>query len=484
MALFTISPSYGTTDSIFVFDASEVRDLEDAEEDLQVRWDWESDSTFDTEFTTNKIAEHKFVIGGTYYITLEVKDTRGMTNRETQFLRVSWTNRAPHASFSVSPDGGFLQDIFVFNASSSSDAEDDNATLKCRWDFDGDGAWDTEYSTEKTFQHQYDTPGLYQVKLEVKDKGGLTNEVTYTLVVGGMNQAPNPPEAPAPANNNNEASTLCVLGWTCIDPENDALVFDVYFGTAANPPLVISGLNKNSYSCLPLEYETDYYWKIVAHDPYGHTIEGDIWHFTTNESLNPMNTVRDPRDGKIYKTVEIDGKIWMAENLNIGSMIHSSTGGLNRDGYQKDTTKIEKYCYNNDPKNCETYGGLYQWDAAMRFGNGDASEGICISGWHIPTQAEWKELYLYYEDELSLNSGVELSLGSQSGFQALYTGYLIFAERKFYDIGQAGYLWSSTVNNQLNHLAMIRSIYRGRLDFQEDTSQKINGLPVRCVRNY
>jgi len=197
-----------------------------------------------------------------------------------------------------------------------------------------------------------------------------------------------------------------------------------------------------------------------------------------------MNTFRDPRNGQIYKTVEIDGKIWMAENLNIGSMIHSSTGGLNGDGYQKDSTKIEKYCYNNDPKNCEIYGALYQWDGAMRFTSNEASGGICATGWHLPTQAEWRDLYLYYEEDLGIDSGVELMLGSQSGFQALFSGYLIFAERKFYDLGQAGYFWSSTVNSQLNHLAMGRAVYRGKVDFQEDTYQKVNGLPVRCIKNY
>ena len=484
MALFTISPSYGTTDSIYVFDASEVRDLEDASEDLQVRWDWESDSTFDTEFTTNKIIEHQFDIGGTYYISLEVKDTRGMTNRITEFLRVSWRNQEPHASFSVSPDGGFLQDIFIFNASSSSDPEDDNAKLYNRWDFDGDGSWDTEYTKDKTVQHQYENAGLYEVVLEVKDSEGLTNQSTYTLIVGGINQSPAAPENPVPANNNTDASTLCTLEWTCVDPENDNLLYDVYFGTNETPPLVASGIDKSSYDCLPLEYETTYYWKIAAHDPYDHTVEGEVWQFTSNAPINPMNTIRDPRDGKIYKTVEIDGKVWMAENLNVGSMIHSSTGGINNDGYQKDTTKIEKFCYNNDPKNCEIYGALYQWDAAMRFGEYEALEGICPSGWHIPTQAEFKELYLYYEDELGLNSGVELSLGSQSGFQALFSGYLIFAERKFYDIGQAGYLWSSTINPQINHLSMGRAVYRGLLNFQEDTYQRVNGLPVRCIRNY
>lgn len=482
-ASFTISPTFGTVDTVFVFDASESSDLEDLEEDLEVRWDWESDSIFDTEYSTNKIAEHQFSIGGTFYITLEVKDTRGLTNRMTEYLRVQNNNRAPTASFNVSPESGFLQDIFTFNASSSSDPEDDNASLQCRWDFDGDGNWDTEFSVEKTAQHQYTAAGFYEVALEVKDSEGLTGTSKYTVVVGGINEAPEAPGNPAPQDGNASASTLCTLSWTCVDPEGDALIYDVYFGTDPNPPLVAQGHESNSYDCLPLEYVTDYYWKIVAHDPYGHTAESEVWYFTTNESVNPMSTIRDPRDGKFYKTVEIDGKIWMAENLNVGTMINSSSGGINGDGYQKDTTRIEKYCYNNDPANCDLYGALYQWDAAMRFEEAEAFEGICPPGWHIPTMAEWESLNLFYE-ERDIDAGSALMLGSQSGFQALFSGYLIFAERKFYDNRQAGYFWSSTINPQINHLSIIRSYYRGKVDFQEDTSQRVNGLPVRCIKDY
>jgi uncharacterized protein (TIGR02145 family) len=484
MAVFTISPSYGTLDSVFVFDASEVSDLEDAEEDLQVRWDWESDSIFDTDFSTTKIIEHNFDVGGIYYITLEVKDNGGLTKRATEFLRVAIANRPPNASFSINPDVGFLQDIFTFDASSSSDPEDHNASLHSRWDFDGDGIWDTEFSQTNNVQHQYTIAKLYNVILEVQDSEGLTGQSNVSLLVGGMNTEPSAPESPIPSDDNGEASTLCILEWTCIDPNNDKLSYDVYFGTNENPPLVASGHERNTYACLPLEYDTDYYWKIVAYDTYDHIVEGVIWHFTTNSPDNPVNTMRDPRDGNFYKTVLIDGKLWMAENINIGTMIHSSTGGINGDGYQKDITKIEKYCYNNDPKNCEIYGALYQWDGAMRFSESEASTGICPSGWHIPTQQDWRELNLYYEQDLGLNAGTELVIGSQSGFQALFSGYLIFAERRFFDVAQAGYFWSSTVNSQINHLSMARSLYRGKEDFQEDTSQKVNGIPVRCIKNY
>jgi len=225
--IFTINPPFGNVDSVFTFDASEVIDLEDLTEDLSVRWDWESDSIFDTEYSTNKIAQHQFPAGGTYYITLEVQDTKGLTARTTNYLRVAWTNRAPNARFVVMPETGFLQDVFVFDASSSADVEDNNQSLLVRWDFNGDGSWDTEYSTEKQAEHQYETAGEYEVMMEVKDSEGLTSTSTYTLVVGGTNVAPEAPQNVAPSPDYSSQSTKCLLEWTCNDPDQDILVFDV-----------------------------------------------------------------------------------------------------------------------------------------------------------------------------------------------------------------------------------------------------------------
>jgi len=74
----------------------------------------------------------------------------------------------------------------------------------------------------------------------------------------------------------------------------------------------------------------------------------------------------------------------MAENMNIGNMINSSNN-------QTDNGVIEKYCYDNDPANCETYGGLYQWDEMMEYYT-TGVQGICPSGWHLPTDDEWKIL--------------------------------------------------------------------------------------------
>ena len=93
----------------------------------------------------------------------------------------------------------------------------------------------------------------------------------------------------------------------------------------------------------------------------------------------------DPRDGQTYNSVQIGTQCWMAENLNIGEMINGSEE-------MTDNGVIEKYCYDNDPANCETYGGLYQWNEMMEYTTTPGVQGICPTDWHLPSDGEWTTL--------------------------------------------------------------------------------------------
>ncbi|MCD4735302.1 MAG: hypothetical protein K8R53_04620, partial [Bacteroidales bacterium] len=86
-----------------------------------------------------------------------------------------------------------------------------------------------------------------------------------------------------------------------------------------------------------------------------------------------------------YETDSIGNQCWMSENLNVGIQIQNTTD-------QTDNNEIEKYCYDNDPVNCDAYGGLYKWDEAMKYATNSNIRGICPAGWHIPSDDEWKTL--------------------------------------------------------------------------------------------
>ena len=88
-ALFIVNPTTGTISTVFNFDASGCTDNEDTSSDLKVRWDWENDSSWDTNYSTIKSASHQYSTQGTKTINMEVKDTEGLTNSTTRQVSVS-----------------------------------------------------------------------------------------------------------------------------------------------------------------------------------------------------------------------------------------------------------------------------------------------------------------------------------------------------------------------------------------------------------
>ena len=145
-------------------------------------------------------------------------------------------------------------------------------------------------------------------------------------------------------------------------------------------------------------------------------------------------------NGQIYNTVEIGDQCWLKENLNVGVMVDGSLD-------QTDNSAIEKYCYDDDPANCTTYGGLYQWNEAMQYSTIEGSQGICPVGWHIPTIAEYYTLITYVGGDgnalKEVGQGTGAGAGTNtSGFSALLAGVRLV--NRFVGIGTDGIYWSST----------------------------------------
>ncbi len=187
----------------------------------------------------------------------------------------------PVASFSINPQSHSLTTIFQFDASGSNDLETPSPGLEVRWDWDGDGTWDTGYDTVKTDSHQFSEPGTYPVILEVKDGDGLVDTEIKTVTV------------------------------------SDSI-------------------------------------------------------FTDN------------RDGHEYVYTTIGTQTWMSENLAWLPQVSPSS----RESGSLPFYYVHGYNGTNviDAKTADkygTYGVLYNWKAALT---------ACPSGWHLPTDEEWKML--------------------------------------------------------------------------------------------
>lgn len=138
-------------------------------------------------------------------------------------------------------------------------------------------------STSYTITQALNYNTTYYWKVVAKDgKGGVTAGPVWSFTtMSKPNQPPSQPSNPNPADGATNVSTTPTLSWTCTDPDGDTLTYDIYFGTSSTPPLVASNHTSSSYNPGTLQYNTTYYWKVVAKDGKGGETAGPIWSFTT-----------------------------------------------------------------------------------------------------------------------------------------------------------------------------------------------------------
>jgi hypothetical protein len=98
-AQFTVTPSSGSISTVFAVDASGSTDAEDSSAELVVRWDWENDGVWDTQYSATKTATHQYAGAGAQTIRLEVKDTDGNTSTAQKVVNVGNQNRICPAAF-------------------------------------------------------------------------------------------------------------------------------------------------------------------------------------------------------------------------------------------------------------------------------------------------------------------------------------------------------------------------------------------------
>ncbi|NVO04113.1 MAG: hypothetical protein HXX09_15560 [Bacteroidetes bacterium] len=174
-------------------------------------------------------------------------------------------------------------------------------------------------------------------------------------------------------------------------------------------------------------------------------------------------TFKDPRNGKVYKTIKIGTQTWMAENLRYN-------------------VSIGCWGYNDEISNVLTYGYLYDWETAKK---------VCPSGWHLPSDAEWTTLTNYLGVD-SIAGGKLKEIGTthwaspnagatnESGFTALPGGYRNNGGA-FDGIGGGGSWWSSTESGTNNAWSWCMNY--GYSYVARSYNNKANGFSVRCIKD-
>ncbi len=97
---------------------------------------------------------------------------------------------------------------------------------------------------------------------------------------------PDPPHNPFPASGAYNVPINVSVSWVCDDADGDALTFDLYLGTATNPPLFAAGLQERSHQLPELVEGMRYYWRVVAYDDTSQA-SGPVWTFATTGYNGP-----------------------------------------------------------------------------------------------------------------------------------------------------------------------------------------------------
>jgi len=189
-------------------------------------------------------------------------------------------------------------------------------------------------------------------------------------------------------------------------------------------------------------------------------------------------------------TIKIGTLCWTQSNLKVSKYRNGDTNttGLSNSDWGN-TTSGAYAIYNNDTVNDGLYGKLYNHYAVTD------SRGLCPTGWHVPSDAEWTTL----ENQLggsSVAGGALKSTATQptpggwtspntgatnsSGFAAL-PGGLRYNDGDFSDVSSYGDWWSSSVSSGSN--AWLRDLSHNGSVIGRFNNSRASGFSVRCCRD-
>ena len=293
----------------------------------------------------------------------------------------------------------------------------------------------------------------------------------------------------------------------------------VCWSTSQNPTIADShtidgnGMGIFTSNITNLSPATQYYVRAYATNIWGTAYGNEVSFITATQPCQGAATVTDI-DNNTYNTVQIGNQCWMKENLRT---THYANGTSIPPGSTYSYTDPYRYYPNNDQSNVATYGYLYNWKAVM--GNSPSSsanpsgvQGICPTGWHVPSDAEWTQLVDYVSGSISqyqymcgsdttyiakaLASSIGWSAGygtcdvgnnpstnNATGFSAFPAGHYI---GDFYPMfGMGAYFWSATklIDYDNDSDLWVYVLTYGSADVLRTSYYQEYGLSVRCLRN-
>ena len=190
-----------------------------------------------------------------------------------------------------------------------------------------------------------------------------------------------------------------------------------------------------------------------------------------------LHTVSD-YDGHVYNTVRVGNQCWTKENLRSEHFSDGTAIALS----SSDTSASIAYRYypENNAANVSDYGYLYNWSAAIYDDEGQLSnaQGICPTGWHVPTASEFNTLINYVKGQSQYicgdtNINIAKALSSTTGWAQLSPNDIQQTDpcSPLYDpatnnatgfnMQPAGYIYGTTTPYGVGYSVYLWSVFNG-----------------------
>jgi uncharacterized protein YjiK len=230
-------------------------------------------------------------------------------------------------------------------------------------DIPGGGTDDND--SDFDFEVASDTPDGHTIHFDIEataSNGGPWTD-SFDIPVTCINNPPNEPGAPSPADGAADQGLNVDLSWSGGDADGDSVTYDVYFGTGEPLFSVSSDQASTTYDPGTLDYNTQYRWKIVAEDEHGATNESPVWDFTTEAEpvVGPLvydnHTVDDDTDGQ--SNGNNDGVVNCGETVELYADLYNE-GNTTATGLNATISTSDPYItftYNTDSAYPDISGG-------------------------------------------------------------------------------------------------------------------------------
>jgi hypothetical protein len=154
------------------------------------------------------------------------------------------------------------------------------------------------------FNTTYTMVGEYSLYIWAMDNSSNTaqSDPFGFTIEEAQNHPPYIPSNPYPSDGATGIPIDAILTWEGGDPDGDTVLYDVLFGVNASPPTVSPNQLNTTYDPGLLEYDTIYYWQILAKDGNGGSAFNNTWSFTTAEATGNITLeITYPTEPGIYR---------------------------------------------------------------------------------------------------------------------------------------------------------------------------------------